>query len=71
MGAMRPEARIRCCKADDLQCGINDALAILDSIDEGELLSALPEHAEDRRRHQAAITLLTILEERLRRMVAG
>lgn len=48
---------------------IREALTILDAINMGELLDALPESREDRRRHQTGRTLLAMAEERLRRAV--
>jgi len=45
---------------------IGDALAILDAIDHGGLFEALPEDASDRARFQTGISLLDILEQRLR-----
>ena len=44
---------------------IRDALAILDAIEQGGLLDALPELENDRRRHQTASTLLSLLKQRL------
>jgi len=54
--------RGECCRSSD---GIRDALAILDAIEQGGLLEALPELENDRRRHQTASTLLCILKQRL------
>ena len=48
---------------------IREALAMLDAIDLGGLLEALPESEEDRHRHQTGRTLLAMVEERLRRAV--
>jgi hypothetical protein len=45
---------------------IREALCIIDAINEGELLSALPAVAIDRHRHQTAVFLLGILEKTLR-----
>jgi hypothetical protein len=40
-------------------------LAIVQAINAGELLAALPESPYDRQRHQTAVTLLESLEEQL------
>ena len=45
---------------------IREALAIVDAINEAELLAALPAAAIDRHRHQTAVFLLAILEKTLR-----
>ena len=45
---------------------IREALAIVDAINEAELLAALPAAAIDRHRHQTAESLLGILEKTLR-----
>lgn len=55
-------------------CGVmramRDALAILNAIEEGGLLDVLPEHENDRRRHQTGRTMLELLETRLRHAIA-
>lgn len=48
---------------------ISDALAILDAIGQGGLFEAMPEAEADRRRFQTGISLLDILEQRLRHAV--
>jgi len=45
---------------------LREALAIIDAINAGELLAALPTSSSDRHRHQAAVTLLDLLERTLR-----
>jgi len=45
---------------------IREALSIVDAINAGELLAALPASAIDRHRHQTAVSLLAILEQTLR-----
>ena len=45
---------------------IREALAIVDAINAGELLAALPASAPDCHRHQTAVSLLGILEKSLR-----
>ena len=45
---------------------IREALAIIDAVNAGELLAALPASADDRHRHQTAVSLLGLLERTLR-----
>ncbi|MBU6296796.1 MAG: hypothetical protein KGJ79_08845 [Alphaproteobacteria bacterium] len=45
---------------------IREALAIIDAINAGELLAALPASASERHRHQTAVSLLSIVERTLR-----
>jgi hypothetical protein len=45
---------------------INEALAIIDAINTGELLAALPASVDERHRHQTAVSLLGLLERTLR-----
>lgn len=45
---------------------IREALSIIDAINAGELLAALPACANERHRHQAAVSLLGIVERTLR-----
>jgi hypothetical protein len=45
---------------------IRDALSIIDAINAGELLAALPASANERHRHQTAVSLLGIVEQTLR-----
>ena len=45
---------------------IREALAIIDAINAGELLAALPASVNDRHRHQTAVSLLGLLERTLR-----
>jgi hypothetical protein len=45
---------------------ICEALAIIDAINAGELLSALPASVDERHRHQTAVSLLGLLERTLR-----
>ena len=47
-----------------------DALALLDAINQGDLLAALPASAIDRRRHQTGVSLLDLVETRLRAAAA-
>jgi len=53
-----------------VECGaierIREGIAILHAIDQGGLLEELPEDAGAQTRHEAAVTMLGILEERLR-----
>ncbi len=44
---------------------IREALAIINSINAGELLAAMPASAGDRHRHQTAVSLLGLLERTL------
>jgi hypothetical protein len=50
---------------------ISDALAILDAIGQGGLLEALPECDEDHARFRTGLTLLDIMERRLREAVGN
>jgi len=45
---------------------IREALSIIDAINAGELLGALPAAKADRHRHLTAVSLLDILEKSLR-----
>ncbi len=45
---------------------VREALSIIDAINAGELLGALPTAQSDRHRHQTAVSLLGILETSLR-----
>jgi hypothetical protein len=45
---------------------IREALAIIDAINAGELLAAMPASVNDRHRHQTAVSLLGLLERTLR-----
>ena len=45
---------------------IREALAIIDAINAGELLTALPASVNDYHRHQTAVSLLDLLEKTLR-----
>ncbi len=49
---------------------LHEALAILDAINAGELLAAVPVSADDRHRHQTALTLLDLLERTLRQALS-
>ena len=53
----------------ELECQLREALAVLDAISMGELLSAVPKNIADRRRHQTAVSLLEMLHDRLVRTV--
>jgi len=50
---------------------ISEALAILDAIDQGGLLEAMPEDPTDRARFQTAISLLDIAQQTLRQAVGN
>jgi hypothetical protein len=50
---------------------VREALSILEAINTGELLAALPEHDSDRRRHETAVSLLGLMERTLREALAG
>ena len=50
---------------------IREALAIIDAINAGELLAALPASVNDRHRHQTAVSLLGLLEKTLRNALAA
>lgn len=50
---------------------LQQALAVLEAINQGELLSALPEEADDRERHQTGVTLLGVLEMQIRARLQG
>jgi hypothetical protein len=56
---------------EDDKTWLLQALALLDAISMGELLSALPEADDDRERHQAGVNLLGILEAQLKARLAG
>ena len=56
---------------EDNEIWLVQALALLDAINMGELLSALPEADDDRERHQAGVNLLGILEAQLKARLAG
>lgn len=45
---------------------VREALSIIDAINAGELLGALPAAEADRHRHQTAVSLLGIVEKSLR-----
>lgn len=45
--------------------GLTESLALLQAIDLGELLSAVPASAADRRRHETAVGLLSIQDRLL------
>ncbi len=45
------------------------ALALLRAIDEGELFSAAPADGAARKRHEAGVTLLAMVEPRLERVL--
>ena len=49
---------------------LRGALAILEAIAEGELLSATPNDPDARERHQIGISLLAVQEDLLRRTLA-
>jgi len=44
---------------------LHEALAIIDAINAGELLAALPASTSDRHRHEVAVALLGLLERTL------
>jgi hypothetical protein len=50
---------------------IREALAIIDAINAGELLAALPASEGDHHRHQTAVSLLGLLERTLRNALAA
>lgn len=50
---------------------VREALAILDAINAGELLAALPASEAERHRHQTAVSLLGLLERALRDALAA
>jgi hypothetical protein len=50
---------------------IREALAIIDAINAGELLAALPASVDDRHRHQTAVSLLGLLEKTLHNALSG
>ena len=50
---------------------IREALAIIDAINAGELLAALPALVDDRHRHQTAVSLLDLLERTLRQALTA
>ncbi|MGA7675389.1 MAG: hypothetical protein WCA78_10145 [Rhizomicrobium sp.] len=62
-GWMIPE---RCVSAKH----IHEALAIIDAINAGELLAALPASANECHRHQTAVSLLGLLEKMLRQALS-
>jgi hypothetical protein len=45
---------------------IREALAILDAIGQGGLFDAMPDSENERRRHATGVTMLELLEDRLR-----
>ena len=49
---------------------VREALSIIDAINAGELLGALPSAEADRHRHQTAVSLLGIIEKCLRNALA-
>ena len=53
----------------ELEDQVREALAVLDAISMGELLSVLPKTDADKKRHQTAVTLLEMLHDRLARTV--
>lgn len=50
---------------------LQQALALLDAINQGELLSVLPEDEDDRERHQTGVTLLGVLETQIKARLQG
>jgi hypothetical protein len=46
-------------------CRLQEAIALLDAIDEGELLAQLPPDNEAALRHQCAVSLLAVLRREL------
>lgn len=44
---------------------LQEAIAILDVIADGDMLASLPEGAEARRRHQQAVSLIAVLRREL------
>lgn len=59
-----------CADRDELMAGLRTAAAILEAIDEGELLSTLPSPSEARSRHQTAVTLLSLQQKLLQELIA-
>ncbi|WP_374575488.1 hypothetical protein [Phenylobacterium sp.] len=49
---------------------LQDALGLLEAIDQGELFAGLPDGPGDRRRHQAGLALLSTLARDLSRLLA-
>jgi hypothetical protein len=58
-------------EACTMMSAIRDALAILDAIEQGGLFEALPEFDNDRSRHRTGITLIALMEQRLRQAVGN
>jgi len=65
---------------DELECSgegcptlraISNTLALFDAIDQGGLLEAMPESPAERARFQTAISLLDIMQRRLRQAVGN
>jgi predicted component of type VI protein secretion system len=50
---------------EDAVARLLEAIAVLDVIDEGEMLSELPHEAGARRKHQGAVSLLAVLKREL------
>lgn len=48
---------------------LHEAISILDAIADGNMLAALPEGPEARRRHQQAVSLMSVLRRELRGVV--
>ncbi|MDG2522187.1 hypothetical protein P7B02_11605 [Caulobacter segnis] len=59
-----------CANRDELMAGLRSAAAILEAIDEGELLSTLPSPSEAKSRHQTAVTLLSLQHKLLKELIA-
>ena len=63
-------ANCSCADRDELISGLRSAAAILAAIDEGELLSFLPNAMEAHSRHQTAVTLLSVQQKILDDLLA-
>ncbi|HUO21995.1 MAG TPA: hypothetical protein VMU59_05710 [Caulobacteraceae bacterium] len=52
---------------EDAKSDLLQAIALLKAIDEGQLLGAAPDDLAARKRHEAGVTLLAMVEPRLER----
>ena len=56
-------------ETDDVSTDLMQAIAILRAIDEGEMFGAIPADASARRRHEAGVTLLGMVNPRLEKVL--
>lgn len=67
---MRPDPTAPTPFGDEAVGRIREAIAVLDAIDQAELLVAAPKGAEAARRHQCGVSLLAVLRRDLEAVAA-